>query len=323
MKLERFLSERSPAWKELQNLLRTAGGRPERLGPAKFRRAAGLYRGAAADLALARRLWPTEPAVRSLETIVAGGYALVYESHPRTWSPLRFLTSVYWRRVVDFPAALVVAGLFLVVPALLGLLWGMGSPDQAIELLPPEFSEIAEPRPGGDFGFTATEKASFSTVIFTNNIQVTFLAFATGILLGLGTIWVLIYNGMIIGVIAGVTIDAGTGGDFYELVVAHGVLELSCIIAAGSAGLRLGWALISPGVRPRGQALLEEARGALDVVLGTAVWLIIAGLVEGFITPERMGVVVVTVVGVGLAVIYWMLVWHRGVKARDDPAPSP
>ncbi|MDQ3954527.1 MAG: stage II sporulation protein M [Actinomycetota bacterium] len=322
MKLERFLSERGPAWKELQGLLRTAGGKPERLGPSKFRRAATLYRSAAADLALARRLWPTEPAVRSLETIVAGGYALVYESHPRTWSPHRFLATVYWRRVVDFPPALAVAALFLLVPTLLGVLWGISSPDSALELLPPEFAEITEPKPGGDLGFTAAEKASFSTVIFTNNIQVTFLAFAAGILLGLGTVWVLLYNGMIIGVLAGVTIDAGTGGDFYELVVAHGVLEISCIIVAGSAGLRLGWALISPGVRSRGQALLEEARGALDVILGTTVWLILAGLVEGFITPERMGNVVVTVVGVGLAALYWTLVWLQGVRVTDGPVPS-
>ncbi len=214
MKLERFLSERGPAWRELQALLQKAGGKPERLGPTRFRRAATLYRSATSDLALARRLWPREPVVRSLESIVASGYALVYESHPRTWSPHRFLAQGYWLRVVDNLPTLAVAALLLLLPAVLGALWAMGSPDQAVELLPPEFSEVAEPRPEGDLGLSATEKASFSTVIFTNNIQVTFLAFATGLLLGIGTVWVLVYNGVILGVVAGLSSEAGNGGDF-------------------------------------------------------------------------------------------------------------
>ena len=323
MKLERFLSERGPAWEELQGLLQAAAGKPERLGPRRFRRAAELDRSAAADLALARRLWPSEPAVRPLESIVAGGYALVYESHPRTWSPHRFLATTYWRRVVENPATLALAAAFLLAPGLLGALWAMGSPEQAVDLLPQEFASVAEPRSDRDLRFSPTEKASFSTVIFTNNIQVTFLAFATGILLGLGTILVLIYNGVILGVVAGLTTQAGTGADFYELVVAHGVLELSCIVVAGSAGLRLGWALISPGFHSRGQALLEEARRAVDVVLGTAAWLILAGLVEGFITPERLGHVVVSFVGFGLAAVYWALVWWRGLRIRVGRATSP
>ena len=78
--------------------------------------------------------------------------------------------------------------------------------------------------------------------IFTNNIRVAFLAFAGGILLGLGTLYVLIKNGLMLGATFGLAVGVGNGPPFFELVLAHGVLELSCIAVAGAAGLRIGWA---------------------------------------------------------------------------------
>ena len=92
-----------------------------------------------------------------------------------------------------------------------------------------------------------------------------------------------------LGVVGGLAIGAGNGRPFFELVTAHGVLELSCIVVSGAAGLRLGWAIIDPGNRTRGEALREEARAAIEIVLGTAPWLVVAGLVEGFLTPSGTG----------------------------------
>ena len=133
------------------------------------------------------------------------------------------------------------------------------------------------------------EQSDLAAQIFTNNIQVTFLAFAGGILLGLGTLYVLIQNGILLGAVAGLAIGAGNGRPFFELVVAHGVLELSCIAVAGAAGLRLASAIVDPGTRSRMDALRTEARAAVEIVLGTAVWLVVAGLVEGFLTPAGKG----------------------------------
>ena len=90
------------------------------------------------------------------------------------------------------------------------------------------------------------------------------------------------------------------------------MLELSCIIVAGSAGLRLGWSIIDPGNRTRGEALRQEARAAIEIVLGTAPWLVLAGLVEGFLTPSGTGLATVTAVGLSLGAIYWGLVLWRG-----------
>jgi hypothetical protein len=90
------------------------------------------------------------------------------------------------------------------------------------------------------------------------------------------------------------------------------VLELSCIVVAGAAGLRLGWAIVHPGHRTRGAALRDEARATIEMVLGTAGWLVVAGLVEGFVTPAGVGFGAVLVIGIGLGALFWGLVLWRG-----------
>jgi uncharacterized membrane protein SpoIIM required for sporulation len=115
-----------------------------------------------------------------------------------------------------------------------------------------------------------------------------------------------------LGAVAGLAIGAGNGRPFFELVLAHGVLELSCIAVAGAAGLRLASAIVDPGTRSRMDALRTEARASVEIVLGTAVWLVVAGLVEGFLTPAGKGLTVVLIVGLGLGALYWGLVFWRG-----------
>jgi uncharacterized membrane protein SpoIIM required for sporulation len=132
--------------------------------------------------------------------------------------------------------------------------------------------------------------------------------------------------------VLGLASGAGNGAQVVELVAPHGFLELSCIAVAAAAGLRVGLAVIEPGPRARGAALAAEARRGAEVVLGTVPWLVLAGLVEGFVTPRRIGVAPALAVGVGLAAVYWALVLWRGRAVhppereheRDHaPAPAP
>ena len=108
----------------------------------------------------------------------------------------------------------------------------------------------------------------------------------------------------------------GNGPPLFQQVLAHGFLELSCIAVAGAAGLRMGWAIIDPGSRPRGVALREEARAAAEMLLGTAAWLVVAGLVEGFVTPSGQSLTTVLVVGLGLGIVFWGSVFWLGRPAR-------
>ena len=322
MNLDRFIADRRPSWDELDGLLLAAKGRPERIGAQRMRRVGALYRSAAADLALARRQFPAEPTVPALEQLVGRAHTVVYGASVRRESAVEFLTHGYWRRVRERPVLLAVAAVLLFVPTLAAGIWAWDDPGAAGALLPSTSEAAGRPRPeGSSLDLTTGERASFSAAIFTNNIKVSLAAVAGGISFGLLTAGVLIFNGVLIGVVLGIGTAAGNGSVLVELIVPHGVLELSCIVVAGAAGLRLGWALVDPGRRPRAQALTTEARAAVELVLGTAVFLVVAGLVEGLVTPLGIGPGRAIAVGVGLAAIYWALVWRLG-RPRPEREPA-
>jgi uncharacterized membrane protein SpoIIM required for sporulation len=320
MKLDAFERERGPAWAELAALVAAARGRPERLRPVDLRRLGALYRAAAADLATARRKWPGDPVVARLSPLVASARQLVYESEPRGPSLAGFFMHGYWRLVREGPVLLLVAWTLLLAPAGLAAAWAWTDPGAAGGFVPPAFRSVTEPRPeGADLGIPVTEQAALSSVILTNNIRVSFFAFAAGIAGGLGTAFVLVQNGLLLGTVAGLAFGAGNGVRFVELVSAHGVLELSCIAVSAAAGMRLGWALVRPGRGRRVDALAAEARPAVQLVLGTAPWLVVAGLVEGFVTPAGLGLGIALAVGFGLGGVFWALVlWRGGPAPRDE-----
>ena len=319
MNLDRFLREREPAWAELGTLVATAKGRPERLGAASVRRLGALYRSAAADLALGRRRFPSEPAVARLEELVGRARHLVYATESRRMSLGSFLARGYWQRVAERPMVLVVSALLLFAPMAVGAAWVQDDPVAAVGMVPDAFRGGDESRAEGtDLGLSTAESAAFSTQIFVNNIRVTLLAFAGGISLGLLTAFSLVFNGLLVGVLGALSARAGRLPEFVELVAPHGVLELSCIVVAGAAGLRMGWSLVDPGRGRRRDALAREARAAAELALGTAPWLVLAGLVEGFVTPAGGGLGPALVIGVALGAAYWALVWRAG----RAPAPA-
>jgi uncharacterized membrane protein SpoIIM required for sporulation len=315
--LDEFVRERTPTWTELERLVEGGGNSPARLGSAGVLRLGSCYRAVAADLAFARRRFPSDPIVGRLERLTQRGRHAVYNTSGSRNTVLAFVTRGYWRRVRERPALLVIAVVCLALPTLLSGYWAWRDPGAASGLAPSAYQSVTQPRPDGqDLGVSVDEQSDLAARIFTNNIQVSFLAFAGGILLGLGTLYLLIQNGIMLGAVAGLAIGAGNGRPFFELVVAHGVLELSCIVVAGAAGLRLASAIVDPGTRPRMDALRTEARAAVEIVLGTAVWLVVAGLVEGFLTPAGKGLAVVLVVGLGLGVLFWGLILWRGAPER-------
>jgi uncharacterized membrane protein SpoIIM required for sporulation len=317
-----FLAEREPGWEELSRLLARARGRAGRLRQTDALALGRGYRAVVADLALARRAYPGDPVVARLETLALTARQAVYAERPRGRGALRRFASVgYWRLVVDRPPLLALSLVAMFVPCLLAAAWALHDPGAALGLVPGEFKTAAHPHihhlPGG-----ATTQAALAGSIFTNNIQVAFLVFAGGLALGLGTLAVQAYNGVTLGALAGITIGSGNFSVFVRYIVPHGILELSCFAVAGAAGLRLASALIDPGTRPRGEALRAAARPAVAEVLGTAVWLIVAGLTEGFVTPHGLPLGAALAVGVSLGAIFWGLVAWRGRRAVT-PAPAP
>jgi len=320
MTLDRFVSERKPRWDELELLLERSPGR-RGLDAAEVLRLGALYRATAADLAFARRRFSGERVVVDLERRVAEARLAVYGGRRRRrGGVVRFFVRDYWRIVAERPWALLAAALLVFVPALLAAAWALSDPAAATGIVPAEFRSATEtPRPWTHF--SPGEQSAFSAAVLTNNIKVTFLAFAGGITGGVLTTLSLLFNGLLLGVIAGLMIGAGNGTGFVDLVTAHGVLELSCIVVGGAAGLRLGWSIIAPGLLTRRESISREAQRAVLLVLGTAPWLVVAGIIEGFraqLATAGLGVVI----GVGVAVggLYWALVLllgsERGARLR-------
>jgi uncharacterized membrane protein SpoIIM required for sporulation len=312
MNLETFLVERSPKWDALERDLATSSTRPARLPPERTLEVGREYRAVVADLAFARRRFPGDPVVDRLERLALAGRQAIYSGRRRNGRALlEFATTGYWQLVIGRPGVLAVSVLGLAVPCVLAAVWALHDPAAALGLVPGVFKGAAHPHVR-HLPLGAATQAVLASSIFTNNIRVAFLAFAGGLTLGFGTIALLVYNGALLGALAGITIQAGNFSVFVRYVAPHGLLELSCIAVSGAAGLRLAWAVIDPGTLRRGASLRAAARPAVTLALGTAPWLVVAGLTEGFVTPLGLPLGAALAVGVFLFATYWGLVATRG-----------
>ena len=308
--IDRFIAEREGRWAELVELLDRRHRDAEavlRLGEA--------YRATAADLARARQRWPGDPVVGELEALVGRARAEVYRSAGARASVRHWLTTGFYRRVRERPGLLAVAFLLLWGPSIGFALWAHHDPATAravadVSSLSRRAADV-DPTGGGTAASTA-DQASFSTTIFTNNIRVSILCLAGGMTGGLATAALLLYNGMIVGLVVGLLVAGGGGGYVLTHLAPHGLLEWSLVTVAGATGLRIGAALVAPGWRSRGEALVAEARAAAETVLGVALWLVPTGLIEGFVSTAGLPPAAALGVGLLAAGAFWGLVWWRG-----------
>jgi uncharacterized membrane protein SpoIIM required for sporulation len=150
---------------------------------------------------------------------------------------------------------------------------------------PAELSEIKR----GETWFASPEamRSVMASIIMTHNLQVTFLALAGGMLAGVVTALVLVFNGISFGGIVGAMFAYGIGDQLFGFVSPHGFLELSVIVIAGACGLMLGKAIVWPGLQPRSVALQAAGARAIRLMFGSLLFLIIAGLFEGFVSPAE------------------------------------
>lgn len=319
MTLSRFLDDRTPSWDALDGLLRRAGSRPERLGADGVLQLGAAYRAAAADLAHARRAYPGDPVVERLELLVRRARSLVYARSGARRSARTFFARDYWVLTRGLGRWIGLATLALLGTALVVGVWAALDPSVAASLVPSNFIDGAAP-PVGDRGLASSESAAFSSELFTNNIRVTFMAFVLSLICVVPGFLIVAYNGAILGAVMGVAAANGNLDDVLHLIVAHGVLELSCIVVAAGAGMAVGWTVVDPGQGTRRAAVRDVARPTILVVLGTMPFLVLCGIVEAFVSPAGWSAISVTVLGVGLGAGYWTLVWKRGAPGAPASA---
>jgi uncharacterized membrane protein SpoIIM required for sporulation len=194
----------------------------------------------------------------------------------------------------------------------LGALWGLAQPSSASGLLPAGFHASAHPGKGAYYGISIVGRTGLAVQIFVNNIEVAILAVAGGFTFGLLTGFALAYNGAILGILGALEWRAGGFDHFFSLIVPHGLLELSCITLAGAGGLAMARALIDPGNDTRAEALGRLTSRIGAIVLAVMLFLVVAGLTEGIVTPWDLSPPAAFAVGIALAGGFWSLVFARG-----------
>jgi uncharacterized membrane protein SpoIIM required for sporulation len=314
MTAEAFAARRAEDWTRLAALCE----RPATLSAAEQRSLATLYRAALADLAQLRTLCARErpddhgqrqpEIVVWLNAVVARAHALVYASGRASRLDLgRFFGAEVPAAIRRALPRVGVAALLLVGGALVAYLLCRNDVALARVMAGPALTRNAEGFSDLGQGRDESTDAVMAAFYVTNNVQVSFVAFALGITFGLGTLWVMLQNGVILGVTLALVRHYGSTGHFFAFLSAHGPIELFAIVLAAGAGLGMGLSLVAPGPHTRVVALKLAARDSAKLVMAAACLLIIAAFFEAFISPSALPARVKHLIGAGNAL--WLILY--------------
>lgn len=311
MDVDAFVLAHRPTWERLEELVK----KRRRLTGAEVDELVELYQRVSTHLSMVRSASSDSVLVGKLSSLVARARAAVTGAHAPLWSEfVRFWT-------VSFPVAAyrswrwwaATAVAFFAVTVVIAM-WVAGSPDVQATIGTPDEIEQLVNHEVADY-YSEHPAASFALQVWTNNSLVAAQCIAFALLLGIPIPYILFQNALNLGVIAGLMFDAGKGDILLGLLTPHGLLELTAVFLAGAVGMQLGWAAISPGNRPRGQALAEKGRAVVSVAIGLVAVLLISGLIEALVTPSPLPTWMRIAIGVVAEVAFLYYVIHFGRKA--------
>lgn len=323
--MNRFINEHKDNWERLENLLAILETSSLRgLSRMEVREFGELYRRAATDLAIARSETRDPKLINYLNSLVIRAHGKIYRAEAQG-------VNLVWQFFAkDFPRAFRRTWRFTALAFGVFLLFGIAS-----FLLCYFDLNFADELGISDIRFAAADNRQWwlslneanqigSSAILTNNIMVALRAFAFGALFGIGTLYVLAFNGLQIGGVLGVCykVNASFANELVGFMVGHGVIELSCIFIAGGAGMAIGYAMINPGDLTRAQALKKAGLEAARLAIGCALLLVIAGIIEGFLSPSPIPVWIKVGTGVltGIAMYSYLLLVGQETDAEIKSA---
>ncbi len=321
--MNRFVSERKNSWKRLEELLaKTEGVSGLRgLPRAEVRELGELYRRAATDLAIARAETRDAKLINYLNSLVIRSHGKIYRAKTRGISLIwDFFAKEFpqtFRKNWKFIAAAFAVETFFAVLAFILVYNDLNFAD-AIGVGDVRYDVQSE-----NYWWLGLNEANqtYSAFLFTHNIRVSLMAFALGVFFCIGSLFMLAFNGMHFGGILGVCykLDPAFGNALVTFVVGHGVIETFCLYIAGGAGMIIGYAIINPGNLSRADALKKKGLESVRLMIGCAAILVLAGIIEGFLSPSSLPAWVKygTGISTGAAMIAYLLLVGRKEKAED------
>ncbi|GAA0982249.1 stage II sporulation protein M [Acrocarpospora macrocephala] len=325
MDIDAFVTAHQPTWNRLERLVQ----RRRELDGAEIDELVELYQRVATHLSIVRSASRDPMLIGRLSALVARARAVVTGAHAPAWREfVKFWT-------VSFPVVtyrtwrwwLATAVVFTAV-AMLFAAWVAGNPEvRAAVGTPEEIKQLVE----HDFAnyYSENPAGSFATHVWLNNAWVAAQCIISAAVLGLPIPQILYSNAANVGVTGGLMIDAGRGDVFFGLITPHGLLELTAVLLAAAAGMRVGWAVVSPGPRPRSQVLAEQGRAVMTLVVGLFAVLLVAGLIEALVTPSplptwaRIGIgVLAEAAFLSYVIVYGRRAARAGETGDIDNAPD-
>ena len=314
MRQLRFEEQNGPQWEELKALLDDMD-RPERkrsLDAESRARLPRLYRQVCNHYALARSRRYSPALEAELHNLVLRGHHCLYRrGGARFWRLITFIATGFPRALRRNARYFWLASVLFLLPALLVGGYCYSKPELIYSVLDEkqvsDIESMYDPlnrKPGRSPGRSSETDFMMFGYYIANNIGIGFRTFAGGMLLGVGTVLLLLFNGVVLGGIAGHLTRLGYQETFWPFVSGHGALELTAIVICGAAGLMLAHAILAPGQLTRMEALKNKAAEALALVLGAAMMLLIAAFIEAFWSSSGVSVGV----KYGVAGLLWLLV---------------
>ncbi|MCL2564760.1 MAG: stage II sporulation protein M [Defluviitaleaceae bacterium] len=285
MKEDKFIAKNIDNWQKLEsyNEILTKSGLASLSGD-EIKEFIGLYRSLSHNLSYARTFFPGSSIVSYLNQLIGTSHNYVFVREEKGLSGfLHYITRGLPLAIRSYRGYIFAASLMFMAGALLAFVLAVVDPFYSNFFFPGVTVDQLNLDPTND---GAWAYALFSSFIMTNNIQVSFFTFALGATAGLGTIYILLYNGMIVGALAGVVSSGGGSlAMFFAMILPHGFIELMAIFIAGGAGLMIGKGMLVPGDLSRKDSALKYAKAAAYFIPAIVIMLIIGALIEGFFTP--------------------------------------
>jgi uncharacterized membrane protein SpoIIM required for sporulation len=312
--VHQFINSQKAAWKELEAFIAQCNRVSlARVPMPEFSRGSLLYRQAIADLGYARMRFPDHPVVRELDRLLAQAHSAIYQARrgkARNW--WRFWIETWPALIRQESSHIVTATAIFWAMAVLGFCMASFFPQLESLFISDAMRQSMAKGQLWTQAITGIAPQASSTIA-QNNISVALLTWALGITSGIGTLWLMIFNGLMLGIIAAACFRAGLIGPLAEFVIAHGSLELPAIWIAGGAGLMLGRAMLLPGRYTRSIEIKLAAIRSVQIVVGTVPMLLIAAAVEGFVSPSPLPGIWKALLGAVLATLYLLYIL-TGVK---------